>query len=360
MSILSMEKPAVLISEDMLSFLEDRALQQASFFELTKTEYPWEIDLKKFHSMRKDLKQLELRVRTEFPERQITCIISGKGVHWVAEDVLNDFCRKIERPLETLKSYGPQPIWKFTTLEIIASHISNMRQLCLAVGHDMILLHNLKEALGDNHDFIKREFQNCERYVKTLLEKMKECSEIIPTSASENVVMLERCRVTQEMLNRDFLDEDILGYSKEQLLNVQKILEERCQEEFTDIRMKLPVMFNYTTDSLREGESTQLTRLSRWEMTYSMMDSIPEEYRGQAQFNAIERKGLNSIVASRELELGASDTGKTALAESEKAEKPTQKEPAEPESVEITSEESPAAPKPVKRHRMAVLDRRKR
>jgi len=352
--------PAVLISDGIVSLLENEALRHISFTELTGKVYPWEIEYKSLQEIRTKLHQAEAVIRNAFPDQDITCVLAGKGAYWLAQSGLDAFIQKLELPLKQLKVNGPVPVWKLTTGEIFTNHVSNMRQLVLAVAHDLVLLEALKESLGTNHNLLTREFQHCERTVCSLLEEIREQGPNLVSAVSDSIMIYERSLITREMLERGEMTEEELGYTRKELNHVIDILDRRCREVLPTYRMRLQMVNNRIMNSLRDGESTQLTRAGRWDYTFAMMGVPPVGYRGQAQVASVEREGMAAVVSFREVELGESDNGQSALSVAEEAKRVVEKpSPPPPPPVEEPSleEQEILAKKATAARRMQVLSR---
>jgi predicted HTH domain antitoxin len=205
-----------------------------------------------------------------------------------------------------------------------------------------------------------------------MLEYVKKYGPSISLAMKESFVMMERCRVTFDAIQRGDVDLEYLGYSVDDLESVKKILNQRCQQEFPAYLKQFDAIHQMMTNAIREGENTQLIRLSRWELAIALMQEIPDSFIGQAELIGFEREKLASIVRSRELELGPSMLGKQALdlnaravATMEEKEKgqypPSQPEPEE-ELVAANVDEPDYQDEPKKkyRHRMAFTSRAKR
>ena len=106
----------------------------------------------------------------------------------------------------------------------------------------------------------------------------------------------------------------------------------------------------------------QLTRASRWEFAYGLLNNMPVGYKGQAEITALERKSLQEIVESREKELGETDTTKAALQAAQEAETHKLKEEKpHPPKEETAKSEEPVTPPPTDdnpRRKMAYTTRR--
>ncbi len=304
--------PAVLISDDLIGILTNEALYQLSFVDLTGTNYPWEVSYNILNEIKNKLKQAEEKVRSSNPEEDMTCVISGNGAHWLTLNGLNTFVQELQNPISKLKTDGPLPIWKMTTAELIFSHISNMRRLLLIACHDLVLLEQMKDHLGKNHEFLQREFQLCERSVRRMIEEMEKQSSTLGSAVSSNIVLLERIRITNELVERGEKKIEELGYSKEELLHAQDVLEKKCEKELPAFRQRIQSIFNQMLEALREGENTLLSRAGRWEMTFAMIGT-PPGFKGYSIISEKERQALTPMVSSREEELGKSQSGSAAL-----------------------------------------------
>ena len=158
----------------------------------------------------------------------ITCVIAGEGCFWLDKEGTDHFSQKVRKPSLEEKSNSTMPIWKLTSGEIFNSHIYNMRKLILAVCHDMVLLDHLKESFGQNHTFITRDFSRYERFVRILVDDMKEQGPNLNFALSENIIMLERAEITYKMLQNKTISPKELGYSERDLAKVIEILDNRC------------------------------------------------------------------------------------------------------------------------------------
>ncbi len=349
-------RPATLVPEEAIPILEEKAIIQATFEQLTGTGKPWEINLRKFNELRDKLHRVESELRATNPGKEITCIIGEKGMYWLFEEAFNAYKEKIEDAVKAVKEEGPMPVWRYTTAELLESHVNNMRQLIMAVAHDEVMLTMLKESLGDNHVMINREFENCERNVRAMLDDIRDQGEFLLSTMSHDILMAERCRITRDMIEKGAIQESDLGYTANDLREVEKVIDERCKKALPAYQKRIASMYSIMQEEMRKSESTQLARASRWVLAYSLMEP-PEGFKGQAEIANKEHESLATVVASREEELGESEEGKKALKVSEEAAQtktPPVEEIPEPEPVE---EEPPAKKKKVAR--MATISRRR-
>lgn len=354
-------KPATLVPEAAIPILEEKAIIQATFEQLTGTGKPWEINIRKFNELREKLHRVENELRATNPGKEITCIIGERGMYWLFDDAFQAYKEKIEEAVNAIKSDGPMPVWRYTTAELLDSHVSNMRQLIMAVAHDEVLLTMLKESLGDNHIMLNREFENCERNVRAMLDDIRDQGEFLLSTMSHDILMAERCRITREMIERGTISESELGYTANDLREVEKVIDKRCSKELPAYQKRIASLYSIMQEEMRKSESTQLSRASRWVLAYSLMEP-PKGFRGQAEIAQKEHENLATVVASREAELGESEEGKKALKVSKEAE--LAKEPA-PAPTPAPEEEKPEpvevepAKKKKKMARMATINRRR-
>jgi hypothetical protein len=331
------EKPAVLISEEQAALLKETAICKISFIELTGREYPWEVDHKNVQQIKAKLDHIENALRSANPVLDLTCVVTGDGAFWLPREGLDLFIESYQDKKKAIQRDGPYPIWKQTSEELLHSHINNMRQLILATAHDMVLLERLKDSLGHHHTLFYREFAQAERRVRILLDDIAEHGENFEFATSRDVVLLERVRVTQEMLNRGMAFEEDLGYSADELERVQQVLDKRCEKDHVRFRLRFNGIYNQLRESLRVGECSQLRRVSHWDMAFALIGTAPMGYRGQSQLARSEREILTELVASREEEIGGSDEGQGALTA---AEETRQVVDPQSSSFEILNEES--------------------
>ncbi len=356
-----MGKPALLLSDEIVILLEDYALYKITFSELSGTEHPWEVDFNLFKKIRGHIYQIENGIRNSYPDREITCVIAGRGMFWLPQQGLENYKEEIDKQVTRLKKEGPMPVWQLTTAEMFGNHINNIRQLIMAAAHDLILLNNLKESLGGSHDFLQREFENCELRVRGLLDNFKDQGDHLSFAMSNYVSLAERCRITQEMLERGETSPEQLGYDLETLNRVIAVLDKKLRDRIPTYQRRILAISNKIKESLRGGETTQLVRISRWDMAYSMMGTPPVGYKGQALIAESEREGLDVVVSSRESELGESEEGKHALNISQEAQEttPETEPPAVPEEPAEEPKPESKTQEKKKPRGMAYLDRRR-
>lgn len=305
--------PAVLISDELINVIEERSLCKVYFRDLTGTEYPWEVDLHSFQDIRGKFYRIEQGLRNANPEQEITCILAGRGAFWVTRPGVEDFFEGLKKPLKKLKIEGAMPVWKMTSAEVFGSHLSNMRQMILAAAHDMVLLEYLRESLGNQHDFIHREFEHCELTVRALLDNIKDQGPNLNFATHQEIIMVERCRITIELLERGVRTEQELGYTREDLERVMEILDKSCRKDYPAYNKRIASVFNQVKHCLQDGEGAQLTRSSRWEMTYALCGRPPVGFRNQAEIVSVEREGMKALVCSRVEELGSSEITSKAM-----------------------------------------------
>ncbi len=363
--------PAFFISQDAVDFLMDCNIHQVTFYELAHTHNPWEIHFEWFQQIKKEIENLELTLRTSYPNRNIAALITDNRMFWIFGEKLNEYLNMQSKTVKEILSGGAFPTWKMTSAELAGGHVDNLRHIILTAAHDEVLLHQLRKPLGGNFTLMHREFELGEKYVYQMLEYVKKYGPSIALAMKESFVMMERCRVTFEAIQRGEVNLDNLGYSVDDLESVKQILNERCQQEFPAYLKQFDAIHQMMTNAIREGENTQLIRLSRWELAIALLEEIPETLIGHAELITFEREKLETIVRSRELELGPSMLGKQALdlnarATAAKVEKQKPAEPVpepEPVAVEETPEPEPQTqeePKKKYKHRMAFTSRSRR
>ncbi|MGC9327072.1 MAG: hypothetical protein ACP5I1_05535 [Candidatus Hinthialibacter sp.] len=307
------EKPAVLISDKFIERLTDHAICDVSFRELSGKTHPCEVKLNAYQEIRSKLSHIETTLRTANPIMDITCVVTGQGVYWLAHEGMEVYLKNLEEVKKRLDEGGAYPIWKMTSTEIFTSHEYNLRQLILAAAHDMVLLDLLKDSLGEDVGSLQNEFEICERRVRILLENMVERKEDLNFILSPNIVLYERIRITREMVNRGMLQFQNLGYNLQDLDEAQSSLEKRCAKDFPTFHQRERSAFDQIKESLRQGECAQLRRVDQLDKTFIRLGAPPIGFQSQARLAHEEREALVAIVKSRESELGESDIGQKAL-----------------------------------------------
>ncbi|RJP19030.1 MAG: hypothetical protein C4527_27860 [Candidatus Omnitrophota bacterium] len=372
------------MSDDLIGTFQEKALHSVAFEDVAGTSLAWEVDLKRFERIRKTLNSIESGLRSSFPNHEITFVVSSQGGLWLTHQETEQFLFTLQKQVDQLKDGGPMPVWRLTTAELFESHVQNLKYLTLAIAHDTTLLTSLKEPLGTHHTLMHREFLHSHRIVNDLADEIQRNGNQLTYALYDSNVMMERTQITQEMIERGFVSEQELGYSLETLKKVQVILDRRCREKLPQYRKQMQVANNRLQDNLRRGESTQLSRVSRWELAFALMGNPPVGYRDQAKMASIEREGYSNFVRSREEELGESEAGVHALSVAEEAESKTANlmatvtvedaskaltdeeieqlirgEAVQPDELEFKTQISISDRKKAKKHkRMAVLDRR--
>jgi len=327
-------RPATFISDELIHLLESTCLSKASFLELSGVQYPWDVTANTLSVIREALIHFEKIVRTQCPFQTLICLVTGDAVYWIDEIKLGVLQEQMRQTIQDLNENGPMPVWKSTTAEILTSHLRNIKRLILAVVHDSILLQRLRNDLKDQYKIIHREFQQAERNVLKLLHLLCEYGPKIACAMNQDLIYLERCKITQTMIEQGEITQEELGYSEDQLNRVIDRLNDRCLQALPGAMVLFRSIHNYSMNALRDGESSQLLRASRWEILFSLMDDIPKDSVSYFQLMTFERSGLSVFVDSRERELGASSTGREAITKANEA-----KETRENKEEKIVNEE---------------------
>ncbi|MFB3787237.1 MAG: hypothetical protein ACE15F_12805 [bacterium] len=310
-------KPALLIDSQLEPVLKTAALCQVSFKDLTGSNSPWNLNHKTWQEIRTALARFEHLIRTNNPREEVTCVISGQGVSWLPEAGMEVYYRKFETLQAARNKEEPYPLWKMTTAELFNQHADTLRKLVMSVAHDLVLMEQMRGPLGSHHLLLHREFEQSERGIRLLLNEGKDHHNNMAFVSAQEIVILERARITRIMLENGQLQEEKIGYSLGDLIRVGDLLHRRCKRLFPIYTKRLQSVNNLMKNSLREGEFTQLRRASRWELAFSLIGSPPAGYRGQAKLATKEREVFSEVVESREKELGETAAGQDVLAAAE-------------------------------------------
>ncbi|MDX9755616.1 MAG: hypothetical protein RBU29_16750 [bacterium] len=305
--------PAVFFSSTLLPLLEKHSICKVAYEELTETQFPWEMDRLRLHSTRKKMARIDLNLRAAHTAADITCLLAGEGAYWLDAQGFPPIHTSLQETLDGKRPNASLPIWKMTTAEMYSSHIDNLRRLVLTTSYDGVILEQLKRELGDHHTFFMQEFEHYDRYVRVLLDDMKDQGPNLQFAQSDTIILIERAHITQHILDNHIMTPQQLGYSRQDLLRVIQILEKRCSAETPTFRKRLETISSQMISALRDSEATQLSRASRWEFTFSLLKPAPLGYRGLAKLSTIEREFFQFLVTSREEELGASEQGTAVL-----------------------------------------------
>lgn len=326
-------RPTALISDEMVQVLEKIAIGKETFQNLTGVEYPWEIDRKTFSIIRERLIHIEMELRYRHSNHNLLCMATGESVYWLEEHNLDVLQEQMVQTIQNLNENGPMPVWKCTTAETLINHLRNIKRLILAVAHDSILLDQLKNHLGERHKVISREFELAERTILDLLSSLHDNGSKIGHALNQDIILLERCRITQKMIEEGEATERDLGYTQMQIEEAIEKLTERCRRALPTAPLLMRSLNQFCRDALRKGESSQLTRASRWEILLSLVEDIPEESKAFLQLMSLERNGMSRFVASRERELGISEDGQNALGKAQEASHSNEKRKQESQSL---------------------------
>lgn len=331
--------PAVHVSDEFSQLLEREAVYQSSFFELTGAEHPWEITYPAMQSARERFREAEASLRLAHNGAEITCVLSGRGAFWLPRRGLERYLNELDTPIRQLNEVGPPPVWKMTAGELYANHISNLRRLILAAPHDLALLAEVRGSLGGNGDYLQNEFARSEKKVRALVDEIRNQGPALAGMMRDHIALYERATITERMIALGEVAMEDLGYSMEDLREAHRILEDRCRKTLPAFKQRLQAAQNLIRDAMREGESAQLTRSSRWDLAFASMGRPPDHLGGMARLSEREREMYGAVVSSRESELGESESGRSALDGSRACE-----EARHPERVSLSA--PPAGPEP--------------
>lgn len=347
-------RPTTLISDEMIHLLESISLSKASFFELTGVQHPREIDPKSFDLIRKEISNIETELQNKYPFNIFLCMATGEALYWIDESKVESLQKEMLITIQDINKEGPLPVWKCTTAELLLGHLRNIKRLILAIAHDFVLLENLQNHLGDRYKLVYREFHQAELRILNLLEAVREHGTKITYALNQDLILLERCRITQSIIERGEKTPKELGYSLREISEAIEILNERCKKSLHNASTVIRLMHNFFMNALREGENSQLIRACRWEILYSMLDEAPDGMESFVRIMSLERNGMSVFVKSREQELGETAAGQQALSKAKESKKTI-------ESIARTSALPPGANdknQTIRRpHRIATIER---
>lgn len=315
-------QPTTLIPNEMIPILQNQALFSGDFTDFTGLENPWEVDVRAYTNLHDKLLTVENSIRSQYPDEEVTAIIAGTSLFWLSNDTLFGLRAEINDAIDRIKNQELLPTWRMTTAELLDIHIANMKRLILASAHDLALFDLLRPSFGDNAELLKREFLKCKRLVLLMLSEIEQHGNYCSSVITDNTKLYERFCITKRMIENGDLLLSQAGYSLSELKQVEEILDQRCKNEMPAYRQRIASMSNQMKDILRQGESTQLTRVSRWVMAYGMIDEPPKGFRGHADIVNMENEGLSLLVRAREEELGSSEVGQKALRDAMEAKSP--------------------------------------
>ncbi|HQQ00922.1 MAG TPA: hypothetical protein PLY86_20910 [bacterium] len=350
--------------DPILAVLYEVQVHNCSFRQLTGVDDPWQLNRSRIERTRDRMAREDRVARGQYPGKDISCIAWTDGAFWLLPEGVQKYAEAMDRNRSLANGRSIQPIWRMTLRELLLQHTANLRQLVLSVAYDLVSIEILKEKLPSDHAMLKKEFARCEKIVGDLVEELLKERERLGKVLTENVELYERTLITEQMLRRGEVSEEVLGYTVEDLRRAQDRVRDLCQQELNVYQHVLGVSRGRMQEGLRSGEHTQLTRTSRWDYTFHQFAEPPEGFMGFAMLVSHERKRLAAIVSSREEELGFSEEGKELLDMSKKLD--TIPEPGKAPAVEEPPQEPPTKEEPPKEakkkivRRMATADRHQR
>ncbi|MBI1386991.1 MAG: hypothetical protein GC154_00905 [bacterium] len=326
-----MRKPiSTVYTDELCKFLDELCITRTSFEEMAGTPHPWEACNGKLIGIQKQFRTIENDLRESRPTEEIACIYTGEGAFWLGKNETDRFIEHLDRLVDDLTQSGPMPMWNFTSAEIFTLYLNHLRRLILAITHEKALLPEVKDSLGPDGEVVWHELNRAVKTLENLVADVRHQAPNVTLASMYNVMLYERSRITLDLLQNQHVSEEDLGYDRATLKRAQEVLERRCQMHAAHFRPKIQAFYNHVREALRHSETLQLVLTSRWDLSISEMVDIPLPLVGSSRILPTERRGLTSIVQSRESELGPSAHGATALEMAEKAEHAHAKKHREP------------------------------
>lgn len=299
-------KPILFISDLLDPAVESTALFYRSFESICEEPTLAGFDHQRIDGIGQQLTEAENRLYIEYPGIELTCVHTQKGAYWLNGESLKIALQNLTQQMQrTEKSEGRMPIWKLTVEELLSNHLDNLKHLVQIYAHDSLHLERLKIGMNGQQDAFTRLFEDCWRTIRRLVERVERWSLNRDGFFHPYFILLDRCRITKTMLNRREIDESILGYSVQDLVNVEKNLEERCRQIDPDFHTHQDTHYRDLLTDLLEGERIQRLRVRLWQDLFQSLKGAPEGFHGMAQLMEWEQIGLDSFISVRLDELQA-------------------------------------------------------
>ncbi len=298
-------KPILFISDILDPAIQPSALHYQSFESICDNSSLSGFDRQHIDRIGKQLTEAENRLYIEYPGIELTCVHTQKGAYWLSGESLKTALQNLSHQMERTKNEGTMPIWKLTVEELLFNHLDNLKHLVQIYAHDSIHFDYLKISMNGQQDAFMRLFDDCWNKVRRLVERVERWSLNRDDFIHPYFILLDRCRITKTMLDRREIDESILGYSFQDLVNAEKNLEERCLKVDPHFYSNQQARYRDLMMDLLEGERLQKLRAQLWMDLFNSIDETPPGFQGMAQIMERERVGLDSFVSSRMDELQA-------------------------------------------------------
>jgi hypothetical protein len=261
-----------------------------------------EFDNQKLIQIQLKLLDCENEIHSQYPQKDFFRIFTHQGAYWLDREGMNRTAAFFDTRIKNFRKEETQPLWKLTTAEIQTYHEKNLRHLIQTISNDSILLNTINnQANGSQRAFV-HQFDECRKKVNQLIQN-SEKNEGSPFGRDEVQILFERCRITRTMLERGEIDGSLLGHSPQDLLKVQRYLEDRCLNIDPNFLTNYQVKFQNQIAELVVGEQIQLVRTQEWGRFFDAIGNVPDDYEVFARFINSERRFLDSFSSKRLQEL---------------------------------------------------------
>jgi len=298
-------KPILFISDLLDPAVQSTALLYKSFESICEKPSLSGFDRQHIDRIGKQLTEAENRLYIEYPGIELTCVHTQKGAYWLSRESLEIAFQNLSLQMERTINEGTMPIWKLTVEEILSNHLDNLKHLVQILAHDSIHLDHLKIRMNGQQDSFTNLFEDCGQKIRRLVERVERWSLNRDDFLHPYYILLDRCRITKTMLERNEIDESIVGYSFQDLVKAEKNLEERCLQVDPDFHTHQKNHYRDLLMDLLEGERIQRLRVRLWQDLFQSLKGVPEGFHGMAQLMEREKNGLDSFVSERLNELQA-------------------------------------------------------
>lgn len=310
------QQPITIINPECIDRLEKVCLERATFLEITGVEYPWEIDSLRARGISRIFQHYEKSVQRRNPESSCVCFITDDVVFWISVEDVPEILFCYKKILASLYQNGPMPIWKMTTAELLVCHLKNVKRLILLSAYDFYDLEHYRARLNNAYPVMYREFYLASKSVLGLLDSIKDHDTKTRFALSDELIMLERCRITYDFVLRGERRAASVCYSIRQLNEALTTLENRIQETMPGSIWSLKVLNHSIRDSFRRGEAELLKRTTRWGVVHALTGCLKDHASLLQQMIMLEKNAYLELVSARENELGITSVGQEAIDES--------------------------------------------
>ncbi len=306
--------------EPFIDFLNENSDTFVSFKELAGTTNPWEINDSSFPVMQDRMVEIEEQICGKTNSSDFNCILSEKGVYWLKDESMGKFVTHFEEYVSDVPKSIPLPMWRLSAAEMVCCQVKNLRLLIISLARDMNLLDKYHNRVNGDYKEIRRDFIRLEKNLILMLNEFTELRPTLKKILNKGVDIFDRTLITMDMFEKDEITEETIGYSQMELVAAQEVIERRIKAVNPAFHYQLKSVKSVMKKEIHECESFHLHRTSQWEFIIETMVDDQSEFSYELKIHSLERQVFTKIIQDREIEIGVSPHGQTALSISKRAE----------------------------------------